>query len=409
MPVPAAKTPNLLSRETSPYLLQHAHNPVPWMPWGPAAFDEARRRDVPIFLSIGYSTCYWCHVMERESFEDEAIGRALGEHFVCIKVDREERPDVDDIYMTAVQLMTRRGGWPMSVWLTPPGAKDTNDTGLEPFYAGTYFPAEPRHGMPSLPQLVEGISEAWKSNRAQVLEQASSIADAIREQLAHRADPAPIGEKQIAQAVSQLLRLYEPNHGGFGRAPKFPQPVFLEFLLDARRAITDPAALASIDRAVRHTLDAMALGGLLDQLGGGFHRYSTDEKWLVPHFEKMLYDNAQLASIYARAYAIGKDEFDARILRRTLDYVLREMTDPETGAFFSAQDAEVDGREGLNYLWTREELAAALGGEEAAFASWVYGLDGGPNFRDPHHHDEPARNVLFLRARPEVLSRERAM
>ncbi len=403
----ADRPTNRLIHETSPYLLQHARNPVRWFPWGKEAFEEARRRNVPIFLSVGYSTCYWCHVMERESFENEAIGAALSHAFVCVKVDREERPDVDDIYMAAVQLMTRRGGWPMSVWLTPPGARGPDDAGLEPFYAGTYFPAEPRHGMPGLPQLIEGITHAWSSDRAQVLEQAARITEAVRDSLAHAADASPIGESQVAQGVSMLLRMYDERDAGFGKAPKFPQPVFVQFLMDARSAIDDPAVGATVDRAIRNTLDRMALGGMYDQVGGGFHRYSTDERWLVPHFEKMLYDNAQLASLYAEAYRRSADPFDARICRETLDYVLREMTDPKSGAFYSAQDAEVNHREGQNYLWTRAQLLEALGEPDGSLAADIYGVSLGTNFRDPHHPDDPATNVLFLPMRPESLARAR--
>ncbi len=394
-PAPAE---NRLAKETSPYLLQHARNPVDWFAWGPEAFEEARRRGVPIFLSVGYSTCYWCHVMERESFEDAATARVMNERFVCVKVDREERPDVDDIYMAAVQLMTRHGGWPMSVWLTPPGARGEGDRGLEPFYAGTYFPAEARHGMPAFTDLLRNISDAWNNQRGQVLEQATSVAAAVRERLAREHDAARIGPEQIGQGVAALLRIHDPVHGGFGSAPKFPQPVFMEFLFEALSSIDDPAVQASARRAIRLTLDRMALGGMFDQVGGGFHRYSTDERWLVPHFEKMLYDNGQLASLYARSYRESGDEFDAAILRRTLDYVLREMTGAE-GGFFSAQDAEVNHREGQNYLWTGAQLVDALGPEDGAFAARIYGVALGPNFRDPHHPDEAASNVLFLAER----------
>ncbi len=398
------REPNRLGDQTSPYLRQHAFNPVDWWPWGEEAFAEARRRGVPIFLSVGYSTCYWCHVMERESFEDEAIASIMNERFVCVKVDREERPDVDDIYMAAVQLLTRRGGWPMSVWMTPPGARGEDDAGLEPFYAGTYFPAEERGGMVAFPQVLMGISEAWTGQREQVLEQAKQVTEGVRSMLGERAAPTPVGSEQVGAALGQLVQMYDREHGGFGQAPKFPQPVFVEFLLDALPTVEDPAVRSSLTRAVRHTLDRMAMGGMYDQVGGGFHRYSVDERWLVPHFEKMLYDNGQLASLYARSYARvgdeGGDAYDAEIIRETLDYVLREMTAPE-GGFYSAQDAEVNTREGENYLWTSEQLTEVLGEEDAVFAAKVYGVADGPNFQDPHHPEDAPTNVLFLASRPE--------
>ena len=391
---------NRLAREASPYLLQHAHNPVDWFPWGPEAFEEARRRDVPIFLSIGYSTCYWCHVMERESFEHDAIARLMNELFVCVKVDREERPEVDDVYMCATVTMTGRGGWPMSVFLEP--------SRLRPFWCGTYFPAEPRPelgGMPSFPQVLEGMSIACRDRRAEVLEQAEQLADAVREQLAPAGEPGPVRRGAPSDALATLLRMFDRTHGGFGGAPKFPQPVFLELLLALRSHAGDGATRSAIDQCVRTTLDKMAAGGMHDQVGGGFHRYAVDAIWLVPHFEKMLYDNAQLASVYTAAASVYRDPAYRRIAERTLGYVQREMTHAE-GAFFSAQDAEVNGREGLNYLWTPEEIRDALDEpEDAAFASRVYGLDRGTNFRDPHHPDEPARNVLRLDDVPERLAK----
>jgi uncharacterized protein YyaL (SSP411 family) len=388
--VPGDAPANRLSRETSPYLLQHAHNPVAWFPWGDEAIAEARRRDVPIFLSIGYSTCYWCHVMERECFESEEIARQMNDRFVCVKVDREERPDLDDLYMTATQLLTGHGGWPMSVFLEPQG--------LRPFWAGTYFPPEPRHGVPSFPQVLDAMSRAWTERRGEVLEQAASVAEGVRQHMVSEEAPVGLGLPQVTEAGRDLLKRFDRVHGGFGGAPKFPQPVFLEFLLDLRAAAADDATRDAIDQAVRRTLDRMAIGGVFDQVGGGFHRYSVDERWLVPHFEKMLYDNAQLAQVYARAAVVYSDDFYATIARRTLDYALREMTSSE-GAFYSAQDAEVDGREGGNYVWTPEEIRAALPPEDAGFAIKVYGADAGPNFRDPHYPDSSSTNVLFLRER----------
>lgn len=409
---PSHAPANRLAQQASPYLRQHMHNPVDWFPWGQEALSEARRRGVPIFLSVGYSTCYWCHVMERECFENPEIATLMNRHFVCIKVDREERPDIDDIYMAGVQLFSQgHGGWPMSVWLTPPGARGETDPGLEPFYAGTYFPPthDPRYGRPSFPQLLASIAQHWVESRPQILEQAARATDAIRDQLDTSAAPVALQMGHIGACVSTLLRIYDQNDAGFGNAPKFPQPVFLEFLLDAQPAIEDPAIAALAQRALRHTLDRMALGGLNDQIGGGFHRYSTDAKWLVPHFEKMLYDNAQLASVYARSYRTARDEFDARTLRETLDYVLREMTDPATGAFFSAQDAEVNHREGQNYLWTREQLRKLLTPDDAALAERLYGIDQGTNFRDPHHPEDGSFNVLFMPRRPEDIASSMGM
>lgn len=396
---------NRLTRESSPYLLQHAYNPVDWWPWGEEAFAEARRRDVPIFLSIGYSTCYWCHVMERESFESDATARVMNERFVSIKLDREERPDLDDIYMAATQVLTGHGGWPMSVFLEP--------RTLKPFWAGTYYPPQPRHGLPSFTQVLTGMSDAYRDKRAEVLEQAAKLGDAVVEHLASSNEPAAIGMSEVSGAVGALLKLFDRTDGGFGRAPKFPQPVYLDLLLDARRNAGDEATRGAIDHALRFTLDRMAAGGLFDHVGGGFHRYSVDAHWTVPHFEKMLYDNALLLGVYADAARAYGDGFYARVVARTVGYLLREMVIPGNGsggsggsggAFATAQDAEVDGREGKNYIWTREEIIAALGEDDGAFACAVYGLDAGPNFKDPHHPSEPAVNVLRLDDRPERIA-----
>lgn len=389
------RPPNRLAGQASPYLLQHAHNPVDWYPWGEQAFAEARRRDVPIFLSIGYSTCYWCHVMERESFENEAIAKTLNDRFVCIKVDREERPDVDDLYMAATQIMTGHGGWPMSCFLEPER--------LRPFWCGTYFPPEPRGGMPGFPQVLEALDAAWRSRRDEVIEQAGEVAAAVAEHLAQRRAPVAVGLEQVSDAARSLLRALDRVNGGFGAAPKFPQPVFLDLLLDVRQSAGDEATRDALDGAIRLTLDRMACGGLADHVGGGFHRYCVDAAWIVPHFEKMLYDNAQLAWTYARAAVVYGDDFYRRTAVRTLEYVLREMTSPD-GAFYSAQDAEVDGREGANYIWRAEELRAALPPDQAEFALKVYGVDEGPNFRDPHHPDEQPANVLRLKDRPERIA-----
>ncbi len=395
--------PNHLQNETSPYLLQHANNPVDWYPWGEEAFAEARRRDVPIFLSVGYATCYWCHVMERESFENEKLAAQLNASFLAIKVDREERPDIDEIYMVATQLMTGRGGWPMNCFLEPEN--------LRPFWCGTYFPDTPRNGMPSFAQVLTGMDAAWNDHRPEVIAQAEKVAQSVREQLATSHAPVPVADPQVQQAIEQLMRSFDRIQGGFGSAPKFPQPVFIEFLLDARDNVTDDATRDAMDHAIRFTLDRMAVGGMHDQVAGGFHRYSVDATWTVPHFEKMLYDNAQLALAYARAAKLYDDDYYRRVVRTTLDYVLREMTNPQTpGAegFYSAQDAEVDHKEGLNYLWTKDEFKAVLG-DDAEWAAQIYGLDAGTNFKDPHHPGEPPRNVLRLTARPDALAEAQGM
>jgi hypothetical protein len=395
------KHTNRLIDETSPYLRQHAHNPVDWYPWGDEAFAAARQRGVPIFLSIGYSTCYWCHVMERQVFESPAIAGQMNALYVCIKVDREERPDIDDIYMTATQLMTRRGGWPMSVFLTPPGAAGEDDAGLKPFWCGTYLPPEPMQGMPGFPQVLEGLGRAWNEQRDEVLEQAERLAQGVIEQLGAQAQPGPIDPLVINQAANAVVQTYDPEHGGFGggpgAAPKFPQPATPAFLL----ALQNDTGSEPLWEKIEHTLDRMARGGIYDQVGGGFHRYSVDTRWLVPHFEKMLYDNGQLAELYAAAYTSHPDS-DFRyefgwVAKGTCDYILREMTDP-TGMFWSAQDAEVDAQEGLNYLWTVAEVEQAIGddGPPSGLALEMYGLDRGPNFQDPHAPDAEPKNVLFL-------------
>lgn len=387
---------NRLAQETSPYLLQHARNPVDWYPWGEEAFEAARTQNKPIFLSIGYSTCYWCHVMERESFENEDIAALMNEHFICVKVDREERPDVDDIYMTAVQLMTGRGGWPMSVFLLP-------DT-LEPFYGGTYFPPQdnPQMGTPGFPTLLTTMDQYWKTQEPSLREQGGKLAQSIREQMNGSKDAQPIGKEQVDAALAQMLANYDREDAGFSKgAPKFPMPVNLEFLQEAgwsSRPVRD---------AFKHTLDRMAMGGMYDQIGGGFHRYSVDGQWLVPHFEKMLYDNAMLASVYAQAAEDTGDPYYAEIATEILDYVLREMT-AGSGSFYSAQDAESNAREGDSYLWTPDEIRAALTEagmeEDVEFTLELYGLNEGTNFRDPHHPADAPRNVLRLAERPEKIA-----
>ncbi len=333
--------------------------------------------------------------MERESFESDSTAKVMNERFVNIKVDREEHPGVDDIYMTAVQMLTGHGGWPMSVFLEP--------LELRPYWGGTYFPPTDRHGLPGFTRALEGMSEAWKDRRDDVLKQATGIAAAVRERLEADTTAVHIGRPQVSMAVQTLLTIFDRVHGGFSDAPKFPQPVYLELLLDVREKHADAAGREQIDGVIRQTLDKMALGGMFDQVGGGFHRYSVDRYWLVPHFEKMLYDQGQLLSVYARAARVYGDAFYARTAQRIAGYVLGEMTAAE-GAFYTAQDAEVDGKEGLNYLWIPDQIEAVLGATDAAFAAGLYGTDVGPNFKDPHHPDEPERSVLRLADRPDKLA-----
>jgi uncharacterized protein YyaL (SSP411 family) len=366
--------PNRLARESSPYLLLHAENPVDWYPWGEEAFDRARREDKPIFLSVGYSTCYWCHVMERESFSSPTIAHEMNEGFVCIKVDREERPDVDEVYMAATQLITRSGGWPNSVFLTPD---------LKPFFAGTYFPPHDGVGRPGFSRVLQSLREAWLFRRSEVLLQAEAVARSME---VHLAGPRGAGSALPDAAIGDELQAalaarFDPEAGGFGAAPKFPSPANLFFLLE--RAEDEEARSMLLV-----TLDGMARGGIQDHLAGGFHRYSTDDAWLVPHFEKMLYDNAALGRLYAEAAALAPGGGFDRVARRTLDFVLSEMASPE-GGFLSAIDAETDGHEGAYYTWTAAELEAALPGGEGDLFRRAYGLVGPPPF-------EGARYVLHL-------------
>ncbi len=384
------KHTNRLINETSPYLLQHAHNPVNWYAWGPAAFEAARQQDKPIFMSVGYSTCYWCHVMERESFEDEEIAAYMNQHFISIKVDREERPDVDDIYMAGLNSMGLRGGWPMTAFLEP--------NALKPFFGGTYFPKQDRGGRQGFGTLLRQIAGQWANQRSQLIQRADQVAARVRRTLASSSLPQAVGRQEVANAVASFMSGYDQVNGGFRRgAPKFPLPTNLQLLMGA--GWDNPA----VRQAVLHTLDRMAMGGIYDQIGGGFHRYSTDRRWLVPHFEKMLYDNGQLASVYADAYERTRDPYYAQVLRETLDYILREMMGPQ-GRLYSAQDAEAAEREGASYVWTNDQVIsalreAALDGE-ADFALQVYGLSSGTNFQDPHHLRDGRKNVLYLSSKP---------
>ena len=332
---------NRLAGETSPYLLQHADNPVHWYPWGEEALTRAREEDKPILLSVGYAACHWCHVMAHESFEDAGTAAVMNERFVNVKVDREERPDLDAVYMEAVVAMSGHGGWPMTVFLTPAG---------EPFYGGTYYPPEPRHGLPSFRQVLEAVADAWRDRQEDVARSAEQLVEAVRRSAELRPSNEPLTESVLAAATRGLAAAFEPAYGGWGRAPKFPNAPVLEFLL--RRGEEQSLAM------VTTTLDAMAAGGMYDLLGGGFHRYSVDDRWLVPHFEKMLYDNALLAPAYLHAWLVTGEERNREIARATVEYMLRELALPE-GGFASAQDADTDGVEGLTFTWTAEEGAPA--------------------------------------------------
>jgi uncharacterized protein YyaL (SSP411 family) len=344
---------NRLSNESSPYLLQHAHNPVDWYPWGDEALERARTENKPIHLSIGYSACHWCHVMAHESFEDPETAALLNEHFVNIKVDREERPDLDAIYMQAVQALTGHGGWPMTTFLTPEG---------KPFYGGTYFPPVPRYGMPSFQQVLMGVANLWETRHDEALQNANSLTEHLIAETHIPSGDDTLTPAILDQAWTSLNAAFDAQNGGFGNAPKFPQPQSLEFALRHYRRTGDQAALTLAETS----LLKMARGGIYDQIGGGFHRYSVDDHWLVPHFEKMLYDNAQLARVYLHAYQITSTPFYRQIVEETLDYVVREMTDP-AGGFYSTQDADSEGEEGKFFVWTTSEIRALLGEDASIF------------------------------------------
>ena len=358
--------PNRLIDETSPYLLQHAHNPVDWYPWGEEALERAEREDMPILLSVGYSACHWCHVMERESFENAEIAALMNENFVCIKVDREERPDIDSIYMTAVQALTGQGGWPMTVFLTPDG---------KPFYGGTYFPPEDRGGLPAFPRLVEALADAYKARRGEVTRTTSQLVQRMTQLSAGMAGIEPLTVEVLQSAKRAVAGQFDGRHGGIGLQPKFPQPMTYEFLLRHHARTQDPESLEMVEL----TLTRMAEGGIFDQIGGGFHRYSTDTYWLVPHFEKMLYDNALLARLYLHAYQVTGDPLYRRIVEETLDYIAREMTDPG-GGFYSAQDADSEGVEGRFFVWRPEEIIDLLGKTEGDLFNSYYGVTRKGNF-----------------------------
>ena len=375
---------NRLAQETSPYLLQHKNNPVDWYPWSEEAFSKARAEDKPVLLSVGYSACHWCHVMERESFEDEATAEIMNENFVNIKVDREERPDVDSIYMSAVQAMTHHGGWPMTVFMTPDGA---------PFYAGTYFPPVPSRGMPAFKQVLLNLAEAYKNRRDEVLKSAEGVREYLQAATSASVPQVGISGELFTRAASSLVGQIDHRFGGFGGAPKFPQAMNLEVLLRYYKRTNDRAPLTGLELTLRQ----MANGGIYDQLGGGFHRYSVDEYWLVPHFEKMLYDNALLARLYLEAYQATGDAFYRRIAEETLDYVARDMTAPE-GGFYSAEDADSEGVEGKFYVWTPGEIEGALEPDEARLAIRFWDVTERGNFE--------GKNILYVPHPPEAVAAE---
>jgi uncharacterized protein YyaL (SSP411 family) len=372
-----SRTPNRLASETSLYLKQHALNPVDWFPWGPEALARAKDLDRPIFLSIGYSACHWCHVMEHESFEDEATAAVMNEHFVCIKVDREERPDLDTIYMNSLQVLTREGGgWPLSVFLTPD---------LTPFYAGTYYPPDDRyaaHGRPSFKRLLLAINDAWANKRDHVKEVGNNVAEYLRGMSSLEASDTALSPDLLASALAMLRRSFDATHGGFGSAPKFPHALELKLLLRLASRFNDKTAL----HMVRHTLEKMARGGMYDQVGGGFARYSVDEKWLVPHFEKMLYDNALLTTAYVEAWQVTRDPFYRQIAEETLKYATDGMSSDDW-AFYTAEDADSEGEEGKFYVWSEKEIRDVLGPDLGDFAVKVWGVTASGNFE--------GHNILF--------------
>ncbi len=375
------KKQNRLSKEKSPYLLQHQYNPVDWYAWGEEAFEKARSENKPIFLSIGYATCHWCHVMEHESFENENIAAILNENYISIKLDREERPNVDEIYMSVLtQVMGQGGGWPMSMWLTPD---------LKPFYGGTYFPPDSRYGRPGFGSILIQLSEIWKNRLEDIRVNSEEIVEHLKKMSTARypKSEAPLEPKIIDNAYEKLKSNFDSDYGGFGHAPKFPQVSYLMFLLRYFHRTQKQDALLMVEKQ----LQAMSNGGIYDHLGGGFARYSTDEYWLIPHFEKMLYDNAQLIRIYSEAYQITKKEFYKIIAKETADFVLREMTDP-LGGFYSAYDADSEGMEGKFYIWKKSEIQNILKQESEAFSN-EYDVTESGNWNDPHH-DMSTFNVL---------------
>jgi len=375
----AHKYTNRLIHETSPYLQQHAHNPVEWYPWGEEGFARAGAENKPVLISIGYSACHWCHVMEHELFENEEIAKLMNELFINMKVDREERPDLDEVYMNAVQMLTGRGGWPMTVFLTPDG---------KPFYGGTYFPPEDRYGVPGFPRVLKAVAQAYRERPEEVKKSVEQILSGLNRMANFQESQRPFSLETIGQSAEQLSQAYDPDYGGLGQAPKFPNAGLFELFLRHYRRSKEQRFL----EMVTHTLTKMAEGGIYDHLGGGFHRYSVDEKWLVPHFEKMLYDNAQLTRIYAQVFCITQDTFFKRTVEETLEYLLREMLYPE-GGFYSTQDADSEGEEGKFFIWSHEEIMRILGGEIGEIFCRIYDVSDYGNFED--------KNILHLILTPE--------
>jgi uncharacterized protein YyaL (SSP411 family) len=367
--------PNHLITEKSPYLLQHAHNPVDWYPWGQEAFEKARGEDRPVFLSIGYATCHWCHVMAHESFEDEEVARLLNQFFVSIKVDREERPDIDQVYMSVCQALTGQGGWPLSIFMTPEG---------KPFFAGTYFPKRSRLGMPGFIELLTQIAVLWQRDRDRMIKAGEETTLAIRKKTESDSGGPSLTDQTLELGCRQLQKAFDPRWGGFGAAPKFPTPHHLTFLLRQHRRRRDP----QVRTMIKKTLQSMRFGGIFDQIGWGFHRYSVDEKWFAPHFEKMLYDQALLAIAYTEAYQSLKNSFHARVSREIFGYVLRDMISPE-GGFYSAEDADTEGKEGLFYLWTRQQVQEVLGRDPADLFCRFHNITSTGNF-------EEVKNIPYL-------------
>ncbi|MFP6596706.1 MAG: thioredoxin domain-containing protein [Candidatus Hydrogenedentota bacterium] len=385
------KYTNRLAEETSPYLLQHAHNPVNWYPWGEEALSKAKAENKPIFLSVGYSSCHWCHVMEHECFEDEEVAALLNKHYIAIKVDREERPDIDEIYMAAVQAMTGQGGWPMSVFITPD---------LKPFWGGTYFPKESKYGRPGFMTILSSIADSWKTKREEIYASADQLTQHVSNILAAEIggedEPKP---ELITNAVATLTNAFDAVDGGFGGAPKFPASSSIAMILREYQRTGDPAQL----KMATLSLDKMAQGGMYDHLGGGFARYSTDAEWLVPHFEKMLYDNAQLAQVYLEAYQVTKDPFYKRVVEETFAYILRDMRD-ERGGFHSAEDADSEGEEGKFYVWTKPEIEEHLGKADAKIFNTYYNIRKKGNFSSPEEY-HANQNILHTPISDEAVAK----
>jgi hypothetical protein len=391
----APKHTNRLANETSPYLLQHAHNPVDWYPWGDEAIAKARAEDKPIFLSIGYSACHWCHVMEHESFENESVAETLNRDFICIKVDREERPDLDEIYMTAVQIMTGSGGWPMSVWLTPD---------LKPFYGGTYYPPEDAYGRPGFKSVLNSIAQAWTDRRTDVNKSADQLTEHVKRSASARmGGPGELSYELVKDAVDELSSNYDHSYGGFGGAPKFSSAPSIALLLRHYYNTGDKTVL----EMATFTLTRMYCGGMYDHLGGGFHRYSVDAQWLVPHFEKMLYDNAQLAPVYLEAFQATGDALFARAAREILDYELRDMQD-KNGGFRSTEDADSEGEEGKFYIWTQDEIMSILGDADGYLFCQYYNVRPGGNFSS-HEKYHAGQNILHVTRPADVVAKEFGM